>query len=502
MSNKEKIIEQLEEQTKLVQGWVGSNELIFLYHCAKNVTGKGCVVEIGSWKGKSTIWIAQGIKDGSAGRVYAIDPFAGSDGLRDHGDSTLTDFKNNINKAGVQDVVTPVVSTSEMAAKDWNKPIEFLFIDGAHEYEGAEKDFLLYSPHLIPGGVIAFHDTAPNLQTIFKSLLVSGIPGPRKVVEKYIFKSLEFKNIGIVGSITYATKCVRNSWIDRLNNKICLLYMFFKYTMYKLYSLSKNLPKPIKSLIKKIYRAWYVLTHEGFKPFFIKLREFYTLWEKRAVRILVYPYASWKLPKEAAKKHSIPSAISLIFDGFGRIFAPQQVRSEISGLCEIVEKAQPKTVLEIGTATGGSLFLFSRFVSPNANIISIDLPKGASGGFYAKLAESLYKKFKSPLQKMTLLRKDSHKKETVELLKSTTKNKEIDFLFIDGDHSYEGVKQDYELYSPLVKKGGIIAFHDVCKHRERCDADKFWDEIKVGKNCKELIENPNQNWAGIGVIFK
>jgi hypothetical protein len=50
--------------------------------------------------------------------------------------------------------------------------------------------------------------------------------------------------------------------------------------------------------------------------------------------------------------------------------------------------------------------------------------------------------------------------------------------------------------------GGIIAFHDVCKHPERCDADKFWDEVKVGKNYKELIENHNQGWAGIGVIFK
>jgi len=251
MSNKEKIIEQLKERTKLVQGWVGTGELIFLYHSAKAVTGRGCIVEIGSWKGKSTIWIAQGAKDGSAGRVYAIDPFAGSDGLRNHGDSTFTDFKNNINKARVQDVVTPIVATSEIASKDWNKPIEFLFIDGSHEYADVEKDFLLYSPHLIPGGVIAFHDTAPSLQTIFKSLIVSGMPGPRKVVEKYIFKSLEFKNINIVESITYATKCIRNSWIDRSNNKICLLYMFFKYTVYNLYSLSKNLPKPIKSLIKK-----------------------------------------------------------------------------------------------------------------------------------------------------------------------------------------------------------------------------------------------------------
>jgi hypothetical protein len=145
--------------------------------------------------------------------------------------------------------------------------------------------------------------------------------------------------------------------------------------------------------MNKIKKGWYVLTHEGFKPFFIKLREFYILWKKRTVRILVYPYASWKLQRESTKKHTIHSAVSLIFHEFGHIFAPQQVESEISSLCEIVEKAKPKTVLEIGTATGGSLFLFSRFASPDANIISIDLPKGPSGGFYTKMAESLYKKF-------------------------------------------------------------------------------------------------------------
>jgi predicted O-methyltransferase YrrM len=253
--------------------------------------------------------------------------------------------------------------------------------------------------------------------------------------------------------------------------------------------------------MNKIKKAWHILTHEGFRPFFVRLKEFYILWKKRIIRILVYPYASWKLRREAIKKHSVHSAVDLIFKRFGQIFTPQQVQSEISDLCEIIEKAKPEIVLEIGTATGGSLFLFSRFASPDANIVSIDLPKGPSGGFYTNMAESLYKKFKSPLQEITLLRKDSHNKETIELLKKITKNKEIDFLFIDGDHSYGGVKQDYELYSPLVKKGGIIAFHDICKCLERCDVGKFWDEVKVGKNYKELIENCNQNWAGIGVIF-
>ena len=79
----------------------------------------------------------------------------------------------------------------------------------------------------------------------------------------------------------------------------------------------------------------------------------------------------------------------------------------------------------------------------------------------------------------------------------------MDFLFIDGDHSYKGAKRDYELYSPLVRRGGVIAFHDIAKHPEAmdCHVDRLWNEVKQGKKFKELIADKDQNWAGIGVLF-
>jgi len=78
----------------------------------------------------------------------------------------------------------------------------------------------------------------------------------------------------------------------------------------------------------------------------------------------------------------------------------------------------------------------------------------------------------------------------------------IDFLFIDGDHTYEGVRQDYEMYSPLVQKGGYIAFHDINdteRHRQRnVHVAEFWNELEG-----EKIEfNVHSDWAGIGVIKK
>jgi predicted O-methyltransferase YrrM len=89
-------------------------------------------------------------------------------------------------------------------------------------------------------------------------------------------------------------------------------------------------------------------------------------------------------------------------------------------------------------------------------------------------------------------------------VKKILNGNQLDFLFIDGDHSYEGVKKDFEMYSPLVRKGGIIAFHDIVGHslETGCEVEKLWKEIKNGFNFKELIKDINQNWAGIGVLIK
>ena len=76
------------------------------------------------------------------------------------------------------------------------------------------------------------------------------------------------------------------------------------------------------------------------------------------------------------------------------------------------------------------------------------------------------------------------------------------YIEIDGDHSYAGVKRDFELYSPLVKSGGVIGMHDIVdspRHRrKKCDVYRFWDEIKNDYEIEEIIHDGN--WAGIGVI--
>ena len=87
-------------------------------------------------------------------------------------------------------------------------------------------------------------------------------------------------------------------------------------------------------------------------------------------------------------------------------------------------------------------------------------------------------------------------------VQSVLGNQKIDLLHIDGDHTYEGVKQDYLLYSAMVREGGLIAFHDIAVHADTsCRVSVFWDEIKQKFKHEEIIEDRRQGWAGIGLLY-
>jgi predicted O-methyltransferase YrrM len=79
--------------------------------------------------------------------------------------------------------------------------------------------------------------------------------------------------------------------------------------------------------------------------------------------------------------------------------------------------------------------------------------------------------------------------------------RQIDLLFIDGDHTYEGVKKDWEMYSPLVRSGGLIVFHDVAGNYGETQVKAFWDTIKTSYAHKEYMTHPEELY-GIGVLQK
>lgn len=221
------------------------------------------------------------------------------------------------------------------------------------------------------------------------------------------------------------------------------------------------------------------------------------------LKALYYPYVKWQLPREVNKPHTVPEAVDYSLNRFCGFIRPSQVVWEITSLAEIVHTLKPKTVVEVGTSKGGTLFLWARLAARDAHLTSIDLPGGENNWAYPRWKEPFYKSFASQQQKIDLLRGDSQSEAMLNDLKKTLGGAPIDFLFIDADHTYEGVKKDYELYSPLVRKGGVIAFHDIALHpmSSECRVKNLWDEIKVGKKFQEFIENPAQDWGGIGVLF-
>jgi len=209
-----------------------------------------------------------------------------------------------------------------------------------------------------------------------------------------------------------------------------------------------------------------------------------------------------KIKKSNREKRNLDWYVNFIFDDCFKLCSPIQVKSEILELLQILKELKPKYVLEIGTANGGSLYLLSRVSSDDACIISVDVPAGEFGGGYSKLRIPLYKAFCMKKQRIYLVRRDSHDQSTFEKIKKILGKNMLDLLFIDGDHSYEGIKKDFELYSPLVKNGRIIVFHDIVPHPPswKCEVDRFWKEIKTQYYSKEIIENKRQKWAGIGLI--
>lgn len=161
--------------------------------------------------------------------------------------------------------------------------------------------------------------------------------------------------------------------------------------------------------------------------------------------------------------------------GWYCIISPIQSRMEFMSLLTLLSDQRPSSILEIGTANGGSLFMYSRIASADATIVSVDLPGGTFGGGYSEARIPLYEAFPLPGQKLHLVRADSHLQKTLNIVKTHFGQKTIDFIFIDGDHTYEGVRSDFEMYSKLLSKNGYIAFHDTIYAE---GVKKFWLEIK------------------------
>lgn len=241
MERQEREYEEVKILVDRVDGWIGKREAKYLYLLAKEGAKKGAIVEIGSWKGKTTTLLAKASQAVEGKEVYAIDPHKGGPDQEKSGYkevNTEAEFRKNIRDAGLEDIVIPMVMTSERAAKEWNKPIGLLWIDGDHSYEAVTKDFLLWSPHLSQTGIIALHDTY-------------SWEGPRRVVEEYLLPSSNLSILGQVDGIAAAMKVTHISPINKIKKMLILLLR--ASWMY-----AKKHRLPARTLPRRIMRAFAV----------------------------------------------------------------------------------------------------------------------------------------------------------------------------------------------------------------------------------------------------
>ena len=240
---------------------------------------------------------------------------------------------------------------------------------------------------------------------------------------------------------------------------------------------------------------------EGYKQVLVKTLRY-------PFKPLLVPRASRALLAAAAKEPVIDAWVDLVqrFNYAGITVPSWQIPSEIVGLLRTLEADPPQRVLEIGTAGGGTLFLLTRISAPDALLVSVDLRSGQFGGGYPRWRAPLYRSFPREAQRVELVRGDSHQSRTGERIRRLLGGRPLDFLFIDGDHTYDGVRQDFADYAPLVRPGGLVAFHDIVpggpgKHGDPGDVPGFWRELKTGyPDATELVEDWDWGSCGIGVI--
>jgi predicted O-methyltransferase YrrM len=134
-------VQEVQKIADSVEGWLGKREGPYLYQLAKVGSRLGAIVEIGSWQGRSTIWLGRGSETVNGYEIYAIDPHVGGP-RRQHNVSTEKAFRENIQRAGLAKKVVPIVALSSDALKGWSRPIGMLWIDGDHRYEAVSGDFL------------------------------------------------------------------------------------------------------------------------------------------------------------------------------------------------------------------------------------------------------------------------------------------------------------------------------------------------------------------------
>ena len=218
-----------------------------------------------------------------------------------------------------------------------------------------------------------------------------------------------------------------------------------------------------------------------------RARAFATVWRAATGTLALLPL-SLRTPRQLARESVAAGAL--------------QKLPEFERLVALVRARRPAAVVEIGSFLGGTLAAWCKVAAPDAVLVSVDLADEAETPASPEELRALAR----PGQRLEVVRGDSHAEATRREIEAALAGREVDFLMIDGDHSYDGVRADFELYAPLVGDGGLIALHDISPGTRvpGVEVHRFWREIRDRYEHEEFVTPGRERgfgpWGGIGVL--
>jgi predicted O-methyltransferase YrrM len=173
---------------------------------------------------------------------------------------------------------------------------------------------------------------------------------------------------------------------------------------------------------------------------------------------------------------------------------------ELMTLCRRVRRLRPRRIIEVGTYLGGTLFCWPRLAAADALVISVDLP----GRPFGRDDDAEKKTFESYMlngQRLICVRGDSRADHTLAEVRGHLEGEAVDFVFIDGDHSYETARSDYERFGALVRPGGLIALHDIVddRHVPASQVHRLWGELEQTSRVEAILDQDSVPGAGMGI---
>jgi len=246
----EEVIDAAWPRVAATTGYLSEREARFLMAAAALSPAEGKNLEIGSFKGRSTVGIAYVTRELGLGKVVAVDPHtspASTDpDLKRVGQTTsYDDFVSNLRNAGVFERVEIKRAFSHDLAKDWKDPIRLLWIDGDHTYEGAKADLDMFKPFLADGAIVAMHDVLGTFE------------GALRVFVEEVLDQDYFGPAGFSGSIGWAQYRPRDGRQFRLRRRLLAI------PGRKLIPVARKADRGLHGWNKFLYKFWRPLAPHG-----------------------------------------------------------------------------------------------------------------------------------------------------------------------------------------------------------------------------------------------